>query len=141
MINNPNQFQVITGKSPSYANGVLFSKYDIAANRYARKILSAGGYKVYQYFVDNQANYIFMLCPAHVQEICDISKSTYERAIRELRDKEFLVYKTGKGKQLIFYEWPNNVPLTNDIATETALETDSLQTKLAALGASSYLQK
>lgn len=105
MSNIANQFQISIKKE----NSNFFSNYK--AINYAGKVLSPNSFKLYLWFLQYHHNYNFDLFPKKAMADLEFSRSSYERAIRELKKEKFLVYvKTiGINYQYNFYEYPLNI--------------------------------
>ena len=101
----PNQKAIRIKKEKSGKEN-LYSIVNLAAQKEAMKILKPNAFKVWCWFNSNQDNYEFGLSGKVVQEECSISKGTYDTAIKELKEKNYLIetelYENLKG--YIFYE-------------------------------------
>ena len=107
MINKlvPNQKAIRIKKEKSGKEN-LYSIVNLAAQKEALKVLKPNTFKVWCWLNSNQDNYEFGLSGKVVQEECNISKGTYDTAIKELKEKNYLVeselYEGLKG--YVFYE-------------------------------------
>lgn len=57
----------------------------------AMRTLTGGGYKLWSYFIDNKNDRSFGLSHKSVGKLTGISKSTYDRAVKELIDNGYLI--------------------------------------------------
>lgn len=57
----------------------------------AMRTLTGGGYKLWSYFIDNKNNRRFGLSYKTVGNLTGISKSTYDRGVKELIDNGYLI--------------------------------------------------
>lgn len=107
MINKlvPNQKAIRIKKEKSGKEN-LYSIVNLAAQKEAMITLKPNAFKVWCWLNSNQDNYEFGLSGKVVQEECNISKGTYDTAIKELKEKKYLVetelYEGLKG--YVFYE-------------------------------------
>ena len=107
MINKlvPNQKAIRIKKEKSGKEN-LYSIVNLAAQKEALKVLKPNTFKVWCWLNSNQDNYEFGLSGKVVQEECNISKGTYDTAIKELKEKNYLIeselYEGLKG--YVFYE-------------------------------------
>ena len=101
----PNQKAIRIKKEKSGKEN-LYSIVNLAAQKEALKVLKPNTFKVWCWLNSNQDNYEFGLSGKVVQEECNISKGTYDTAIKELKEKNYLVeselYEGLKG--YVFYE-------------------------------------
>lgn len=58
----------------------------------ASKNLKESGFKLYVYLLMNQHDYVGGLSMADVTEKTGLSKSSYDRAVKELIEKSYLIY-------------------------------------------------
>lgn len=88
----------------------LYSRFKIDAIEYALNILSPNAFKVWAWLNANANNYQFALSGVEVQGACNISKGTYDRAVKELVNEGFLrpamLFPNFRG--YIFSEFGNN---------------------------------
>lgn len=103
----PNQ-KVITVKHDICDKTHLYTKCNIAANNMAMKELSANAYKLYMYFNLNQNNYTLALSYVAVHNLTNMADKTYQRAVKELIEKGYLVKEKDKKNAYIFYEGKEN---------------------------------
>lgn len=82
----------------------IYTMCNVKANSAAMKELSANTYKLYMYFDLNQDGYLFALSYKAVHEATGMSDKTYQRAIKELIDKGYLVKSKGQNNLYIFYD-------------------------------------
>ncbi len=106
MSNIPNQYHVYIKKPKKY-NEAFFTASCKNVND-AGKILSPNTFRVYLWFLQNCSDYHFDLYAKQVMKDLEISQSSYERAIRELKKENFLIYSRtlGCNYEYNFYETP-----------------------------------
>lgn len=71
--------------------------------------LSKSGFGLYIWFLQNKSGYSFELYSVQAQQDLGISSRTYDNAIKELKDKNYLVYqgrKVGTHPIYYFYDEP-----------------------------------
>ena len=68
-----------------------YAVINLAALEGAMKALKPNAFKVWCYLCRNQTNYEFALSGTEVQSKCNISKITYDNAVKELIEKQYLV--------------------------------------------------
>lgn len=99
----------------------LYTKCNVSSNKKALKELSPNTYKLYMYFALNQDGYTFALSYQDVYNVIGMSDKTYQKAVRELIEKEYLVQsETSKGLY-IFYDGTISSP---DRKVETTQQTE-----------------
>lgn len=120
----PNQKEIGTVRpklEPPFSSVERDFKYN------AMRTLTNGGYKLWSYFTDSKNGRRIGLSHRDVGKLTGISKSTYDRAVKELIEKGFLIqYKdtgyytfvvdnTMNGMELDDYiEWCNSTYKTNE---------------------------
>lgn len=118
-IQYPNQKSIKLQKEKSNKEN-KYTIINIAAFQNAIKTLSSNGFKLWCYINKNQDGYTFGLSKVDVFNWGIGSKSSYDRAVKELIEKGFLV-STDKVDNYIFYELPHNdkkIIITVDKAKE-----------------------
>lgn len=102
----PNQRAVTIYKEPcdNAAKEHYYAKINLAAMTQAAQDLDAGAFKLWIYFAKNQPGYQFALSKADVQESFGMKKTQYDNAIKELKEKRYLV--AVKDPYYNFYEVP-----------------------------------
>ena len=65
-------------------------------------------FKLWMYLVKNQDKYSFALSCKDFCRWADVSKNTYETAVKELIERSYLVRKEEESNVYIFYEMPQN---------------------------------
>ena len=68
-----------------------FSSVERECKYKAMNMLSGGGYKLWSYFIDSKNGRRIGLSHRDVGNMTGISKSTYDRAVKELIEKGFLI--------------------------------------------------
>lgn len=114
----------------------IYTMCNVKANSTAMKELSANAYKLYMYFDLNQDGYLFALSYKAVHEATGMADKTYQRAIKELIEKEYLVKSKEQNNLYIFYDGDcgrsRKVEITQrnrKDSTTGSKETDELQGK------------
>lgn len=82
----------------------IYTMCNVKANSAAMKELSANTYKLYMYFDLNQDGYLFALSYKAVHEATGMSDKTYQKAIKELIEKGYLVQSEEQSNLYIFYD-------------------------------------
>lgn len=100
----PNQ-KIIKVCKEKYDNQNLCATINLKAIEEAAINLDAGSFKLWIYFAKNQDNYEFDLSRQAVQNSFGIKKAQYDRAIKELIEKEYLIRK-GNSNVYYFVERP-----------------------------------
>lgn len=107
MGNIANQYRIVIRKPEHY--GDAFFVANRANTNEAFKNLTKSGFGLYIWFLQNKSNYSFDLYSVKVQKDIGISARTYDNAVRELKEKKYLVYQ-GKDAQgrltYYFYDAP-----------------------------------
>ena len=70
--------------------------------------LSGNAFKLYVYLCDNQANFKLELSSKHFIDWSGTSDSTYDRAFKELKDKQYLIKAPNKKNVFLFVEESRN---------------------------------
>lgn len=101
-----NQYHVYIKKPATYSE--TFFTASVQNVNQAGKVLSPNSFRVYLWFLQNQSGYHFDLYAKKVMADLEISQSSYDRAIRELKKEGYLVYKEKKNCNYIyeFYDSP-----------------------------------
>lgn len=63
-------------------------------------------FKVWCYLAKNKAGELLAISPAHALQSCGIPKDSFQKAIRMLKEKKYLIPKNEKANSFIFYEIP-----------------------------------
>ena len=106
MTTNPNQ-KIITVQKEKCDKQHLYSMYNLEAQQYAMIDLKGEALKLWLYLGKNQKGYTFALSKVDAIKWGIGSKSSYDRAVKELTEKGYLV-ETGKN-QYDFYEMPQSI--------------------------------
>ena len=106
METNPNQ-KTVTVQKETCDKQHLYSMYNLEAQQYAMIDLKGETLKMWFYLGKNQKGYTFALSKVDAIKWGIGSKSSYDRAVKELIEKGYLV-ETGKN-QFDFYEMPPKV--------------------------------
>lgn len=93
--------------------GHLYAKINLCALENAMLHLKGEQFKLWIYFAKNAPSYSFTLSRAQILSSCDISVDTYNRGIKALIEKGYLV-EDSPGC-FVFYEVPQSCPLRNSI--------------------------
>lgn len=110
--------------------------------RQAAVELSPGGLKLYLYLAENVDGFDFWLSPKDVMTKYNMSKSTYDRAKRELIDKKYLAI--GENNNIYFYANKEDNKMEDQTYEEAAQQLNLTYNKLAELDeelADSYVEK
>lgn len=70
--------------------------------------LGGNAFKLYIYLADNKDNYRLELSSKHFIEWSGTSDSTYDRAFKELKDKQYLIQAPDKKNVYLFVEESRN---------------------------------
>lgn len=103
----PNQ-KVVQVKHEICYSEHIYTMCNVEANSIAMKELSANTYKLYMYFDLNQDGYLFALSYKAVHEATGMSDKTYQKAIKELIEKGYLVQSKEQKNLYIFYDGKEN---------------------------------
>lgn len=103
MESNPNQKIITTAKEKSDADN-LYSIFNLNALQYAMIDLKGESFKLWCYINKNQDGYKFSLSAVDAVKWGIGSRSSYNRAVKELQEKGYLV-ETAHNK-FTFYELP-----------------------------------
>lgn len=116
----PNQKGITIHKEPcdNAAQEHYYAKINLEAISHAAMDLDAGAFKLWVYFAKNQPGYRFALSKKVVEEQFKIKKTQYDNAIKELKEKGYLVQD--KGNYYSFYEVPVTLKPDNE---QTDIET------------------
>ena len=110
----PNQKGITIHKEPcdNTAQEHYYAKINLEAISHAAMDLDAGAFKLWIYFAKNQPGYRFALSKKVVEEQFGIKKTQYDNAIKELKEKRYLVQD--KGNYYSFYEVPVTLKPDNE---------------------------
>lgn len=106
---NPNQTYYEKNPIPKGKKGdkeSVFATINCNSMALAMKDLSNAEFKVWCYLAKNQPGYLLAISPADALKWGGISKDTFQKAIRVLKEKNYLVLKEGTTNSYIFYETP-----------------------------------
>lgn len=107
---NPNQNFYEKNSIPKYdkndKENTVFAEINCNAMGLAMCDLSNAEFKVWCYLAKNQPGVRLAISPAHALKWGGISKDTFQKAIRKLKEKGYLVLKEGTTNTFIFYEVP-----------------------------------
>lgn len=106
MITNPNQKTIKVQKEPCDDKGNTYARINLGALQAAMIDLKGESFKLWCYFSKNQYGYEFALSKVDVIKWGVGSKSSYDRAVRELIDKGYLVETSSNHYD--FYEIPKD---------------------------------
>lgn len=104
----PNQ-DVVTVKKETCNKDNLYATINIRAIQLAMKDLTNAEFQVWLYFAKNQAGYTFAVSPADALNEFGISKDTFQKSKKKLKEKGYLTEDLSKG--------PNHW-IFNEIAVE-----------------------
>lgn len=84
--------------------------FKIGHNQLTKAASDLGGnaFKLYIYLADNKDNYRLELSSKHFIQWSNTSDSTYDRAFKELKDKQYLIQAPGKKNVYLFVEESRN---------------------------------
>lgn len=71
----------------------IWASYNIEHMFQAMKTLTKGGFELYMYMISNIDKYKFGLGPTPVGNATGMSAKTYHRAVVDLKEKGYLIYK------------------------------------------------
>lgn len=110
----PNQKAVTVYKEPcdNTVKEHYYAKINLDALSQAALDLDAGAFKLWVYFAKNQPGYQFALSKADVMEHFGIKKTQYDNAIKELKEKGYLV--ENKNPYYSFHEVPVTLKPDNE---------------------------
>lgn len=102
----PNQW-VAEVKKEKCDKANLYSCINLHASQLAMKDLTPAQFQVWFYFAKNQAGYTFAVSPAAALDEFGIKKDTFQKAVKVLKEKNYLVNDISKGKNYwVFHEIP-----------------------------------
>lgn len=103
-----NQYKVIIKKPPTYKDNFYVGNCKNTNEAYKR--LTKSGFGLYMWFLQNQSGYQFDLYSVKVEKDLGMSSRTYDRAISDLKENNYLIYKEKINNRLIyeFYDTPQN---------------------------------
>lgn len=104
MVVYPNQ-KVIEVKKEKSNKENKYAIFNMTALKYAMKVLSPNAFVLWSYINKNQNGYVFALSPKDALDWGIGSKSSYDRAVKELEKEKFLV-KINDDQYYNFYEIP-----------------------------------
>ena len=90
----PNQKKVKVSKEACNKQN-LYATINLAAMEAAAQKLDAGAFKLWIYFAKNQNDYEFALSSSEVERVFGIKIKQYNNAIKELKEKGYLVEISG----------------------------------------------
>lgn len=110
----PNQKGITVHKEPcdNATQEHYYAKINLEAISHAAMGLDAGAFKLWIYFAKNQPGYQFALSKKVVEEQFGIKKTQYDNAIKELKEKGYLIQD--KGNYYSFYEVPVTLKPDNE---------------------------
>lgn len=112
MITYPNQKVVIMGKRQSFDTENKFSRRHIEAEQLAARTLKHTGLKLWMYLSGYQEKDKYgksveiALSPKDVAEKYNLRDKSYDNAVKELIEKNYLVQTQEGSNHYIFYEYP-----------------------------------
>lgn len=103
----PNQRIIYIERSSADVRKEFFK---IGHNQLTKAAMDLGGnaFKLYIYLADNKDNYRLELSSKHFIQWSNTSDSTYDRAFKELKDKQYLIQAPGKKNVYLFVEESRN---------------------------------
>lgn len=103
----PNQRIIYIERSSADVRKEFFK---IGHNQLTKAASDLGGnaFKLYIYLADNKDNYRLELSSKHFIQWSNTSDSTYDRAFKELKDKQYLIQAPGKKNVYLFVEESRN---------------------------------
>lgn len=104
MVRYPNQ-KVIEVRKQNSNKENKYAIFNMKALKYAMKTLSPNAFVLWSYINKNQNGYEFALSPIDALDWGIGSKSSYDRAVKELEKEKFLV-KINDDNYYNFYELP-----------------------------------
>lgn len=117
----PNQkaFRVNKKREPEDRNDVRISELFKKDMLYASRDLKDTTFKLYMYFISNQDQYVGGLSKIDVINQTGISESSYKRAMKELEEKQYLIYfgqraEDCSGTNLPLYEFYSRPNLSSN---------------------------
>ena len=96
--------KIITVNKSACDRNHKYSTTSWEAEELAAQNLSAGAFKLWRYFIRNKDNYTFALSSAAAKNDFGIKIDQYNKAVRELIDKEYLISR--ENHYYIFYDKP-----------------------------------
>lgn len=84
----------------------VFATINCNAMGLAMKDLSPTEFKVWCYLAKNQPGCTLAISPAHALQWGGLPKDSFQKAIRVLKEKKYLVLKEGTKNHFMFYEIP-----------------------------------
>ncbi len=84
----------------------VFATINCNAMGLAMNDLTPAQFQVWCYLAKNQPGCTLAISPAHANQWGGISKDTFQKAIRVLKEKKYLIPKEGTKNHFIFYEIP-----------------------------------
>lgn len=117
----PNQKIIKVQKAPcSDKPEEYYSKTQLAAEKQAMKNLSYEAFKMWRCFAINADSYEFALSRKRLEEECGFVKYSYDKAIKELIEKRYLVNECGN-----FYCFHENIETLGGMLNEPLLRGES----------------
>ena len=104
MLKYNNQKAIVVNKENSNKKN-KYAIFNMISLKTAMKELSPNAFVLWAYMNKNQNGYQFALSPKDALEWGVGSKSSYDRAVKELKKKKYLV-ETNQKDYYIFYELP-----------------------------------
>ena len=102
----PNQYVATVNKEPCDSNNI-YAAINIEAMQLAMKDLTPVQFQVWLYFAKNRPGHTFAVSPAAALNDFGIKKDSFQKSIRELKEKGYIVDDNTKGKNhYMFYEKP-----------------------------------
>lgn len=105
----PNQFHIYIKKPKKYDSAFYTGNCENTNEAY--RTLTKSGFGLYMWFLQNQSDYDFYLFSVKAQKDLGFSARTYDSAIKELKDKKYLVCQGMEGFHPVyyFYDTPNEL--------------------------------
>lgn len=107
---NPNQNFYEKSPIAKYNNkdkeNTVFATINCTAMGMAMKDLSPTEFKVWCYLAKNQPGCTLAISPAHALQWGGLPKDSFQKAIRVLKEKKYLILKEGTKNHFMFYEIP-----------------------------------
>ena len=122
----PNQ-KIIKVNKEICGKGNLYAAINLEAMERAAQDLDAACFKLWIYFAKNQNNYEFALSSKAIADSFGMKKDQYDRAIKVLLDKHYLIQE--KGNQYSFHE----IALVGNNHNENVLQAEKGEKTTTAL--------
>lgn len=121
----PNQKRIIIKRDSERAQSDFFKVSNQNLNE-AVYNLDTKSFLLWLYFADNQNGYIKDLYPVDFVSWSGLSKSSYDRAFKELEEKGYLIKHKEKDKYYLFMEKSNKAERPDEVKSVSQKELEDL---------------